>query len=173
MAPWVTAAATLLIVGSRYVAQLRPLWARIPERWRWVPPAIVAAAGAAAQAFPSLAGQSVPELDVAVLVALAAMAGAHGPSEPPPAPPTGSTGATSAVLLLALLLPGCGGSVADPCSTVGYAAVDTLCQELAVAAARSCVTANITLAECPEWIGARGYCRERFDAQEAKCQRRR
>lgn len=117
----------LFLLATRYVGRLQPLWSLIPARWRWVPPALIAAAGVMAQQLGVDPLPDVQWLDAITILLVALAPGFKGPEEPT-VPPKATLG-----LFLALLLVGCTARPARTphdvfCSDAGVVAVDESCR---------------------------------------------
>jgi anti-sigma factor RsiW len=128
----------LFLLFARYVSRLAPLSGYLPPKWRWLPAALVAAAGKIGEQFPGIDPlPTVPGLEVLLLLALALAPGFLGPEQAPPPKPPSDAGRVLPLLFLALLLVGCSPSrepltAADAkrafCSDAGVIAVDESCK---------------------------------------------
>lgn len=158
---------TLVVIISRYLPQTRALWAWLPLRYQWLPPALVAASATVwggGWPVPSwLTEDLLRRLDVLLGAAVAfALAAQHGLHQPPPSSPPGvvssggeegGKGAAPALLpvaLLALVCWGCasGGTVGrNACSTEALEALTASC-EVAIQQAHTDAEADRELVAC-------------------------
>lgn len=129
LAAELAAIAAVLLVITRYIAAVKPLWGYVPPRWQWVAPAVFAAFSLCSVRLPEAkdvaSAVEVVISTVIVPIVLAAMAGLHGPTPPepvvtpdvppppppPPSPPTSNTLTSLLVMLAAAgMCFGCAGS---------------------------------------------------------------
>lgn len=106
----ITAICAVVLVITRYLSALKPLWNLLPSRLQWVPPAVLASLSlflAQVPKSPDLATfGEVVLITVVVPLVLAFMAGAHPIAAPEkkPEPPTTPTLVSLVVLVLAALM---------------------------------------------------------------------
>lgn len=129
--------AAILLAVLRWVPRAQPLYRWIPSRWQWVPPLVVAVAGAVAQQLGAESTSLPPEwvrvgdasLEAVMLAVMAAQAGA---SPPPVVQVTVAPlpKASALLLFLGILALGCAPADGpDPCSPDAIRALSALCVE--------------------------------------------